>query len=296
MFGKNFNSYRWAYFYRLASEAGYGNFLFRYMIRVFHKVTKTSHKIKLFNNVEMILPYDSKFATEIFIKRNKLDWGSEIIFHQFFDSEKDFIDVGANIGYYTLLAAPLSNQVYAFEPDPRVIVTLEKNISQFQNCQIVKEALYSESGNMELTLYSDPEFNSLTRQSFQANSLTVKVNTLDNLMSDHPSLNVSGIKIDAEGADFEILLGGKNFLTRYQPLVLCEAYPNVKLLKFAKLIGFTCFAFVKPKDKSLFHLSPKFIKIESVPNRFRVKMIFLVPNRLLARFEELADSFDSTAP
>ncbi len=269
---------------------GYWNFIHRYLLRGFHKITKTNQKMRLFNNVEMLLPYDSKFGTEIFLKRTNLDWGAEIIFHQFLDPSKDFIDVGANIGYYSLLAAPSSNKVYAFEPDTRIIGALEKNLSQFQNCYLLKEALYSEPGTMELSLNSKPELNSLVRQNLEGNKITVKVNTLDNLMTDHPSLSVSCIKTDAEGADFDILLGGRNLLIRDQPLVLSEAYPNSKLLNFIKSIDYTCFAFVKSKDKSVSSLPPKLLKIETQPQGYRIKMIFLVPNRLLTNFEQLVQS------
>lgn len=283
------------YFSRLAREVGYWNFLYRYVLRGYYKITKASQKITLFNNIEMSLPYDSRFGTEVFLKGNKLDWGSETILVRFLDREKTFVDVGANIGYYSLLAAPSSYKVYSFEPDQRLIKSLEENLSQFQNCHIFREALYSESGTMELNLDFLPELNSLVRQSSQGNKVTVKVNTLDNLMSDDSSLSISCIKTDAEGADFEILLGGKNLLIRDQPLILSEAYPTSKLLKFAKSIGFSCFAFVKPKDNNISDLPPKLIKIEMQPAYYRVKMIFLVPARLLPEFERLAMSNNHAA-
>ncbi|WP_293155870.1 FkbM family methyltransferase [Okeania sp. SIO2C9] len=239
----------------------------------------------------MTLPWKSQFGTEVFLKGSKLDWGSEVLLTQFLDKGKSFIDVGANIGYYSLLAAPLSDKVYTFEPDPRIIKDLEENLSQFQNIHILREALYSESGKMEFNLSSTPEINSLVRKSPKDDKVVVKVNTLDNLMSEYPSLNVSCIKTDAEGADFQILLGGKNLLIRDQPLVLSELFPSLKLLKFIKSIGFSCFAFVKPKDKSKSHLPPKFMKIEDRPVNFRLKMIFLVPDRLLSEFEKLVDEY-----
>ena len=280
---------QFSYFNRLASEVGYLNFVYRYLLRRFYKLTKVNQKFLLFNNVEIMLPWNSKFGTEVFLKRSKLDWGSEVLLTKFLDKGKSFIDIGANIGYYSLLAAPLSDKVYAFEPDPRIIKDLEKNLSKFQNVYIFKEALYSEPGTMELSLSSMPELNSLVRKSDQGDGVVVKVNTLDNLMLEYPSLSVSCIKTDAEGADFDILLGGKNLLIRDQPLVLSELYPNAKLLKFIKSIGFSCFAFVKSKEKNQSNLTPQFIKIEAKPISVRVKMIFLVPDRLLSEFENLVN-------
>jgi FkbM family methyltransferase len=279
---------KFAYFSRLAREVGYGNFLYRYMLRGFYKITKTSQKMTLLNNIEMLLPHDSRFGTEIFLKRSNLDWGSETVLIQFLDCEKTFIDVGANIGYYSLLAAPASHRVYSFEPDPRVIESLEINLSQFQNCKIFREALYSEAGTMELSLSNMSEFNSLVRHSAEGDKVQVKVNTLDNLMVEDPSLSVSCIKTDAEGADLKILIGGQNLLIRDQPLILSEVNPSLKLLEFVNSIGFTCFGFVKPKDINLSHLPPKLIKIKEIPINYRLKMIFIVPDRLLSEFEKLA--------
>ena len=70
-------------------------------------------------------------------------------------------------------------------------------------------------------------------------------------------------------------------------MILLEAYPSLKLLKFIKSIGFTCFAFVKPKNVDSFNLQSKLIKISERPMDYRVKMIFLVPHRLLSEFEQL---------
>ncbi|HBQ98306.1 MULTISPECIES: FkbM family methyltransferase [unclassified Roseofilum] len=283
-------SWKFNYFFRLAQEIGYSNFLYRYGLRGFHKILKLNQKMVLFNNVEMILPFGSRFGTELFLKREKLDWGSEALLTQFLDGEKVFIDVGANIGYYSLLAAPLSREVYAFEPDPRVIKILEDNISQFQNCHIVKEALYSQVGTMEISLKAMPELNSLVRTKIEdeVEKMTVKVNTLENFMTEYPSVKVAGIKTDAEGADFEILLGAKKLLTRDQPLVLSEAYPNTKLLNFIESIGFSCYAFVKLKGKENHQSKPQLMRIQEKPKKYRTKMIFIVPARLVAEFEKIA--------
>ncbi|NET08777.1 MAG: FkbM family methyltransferase [Symploca sp. SIO2B6] len=277
------------YFTRLAREVGYWNFVIRYSLRKLHKLLKVEQRIRLFNSVEMILPWYSKFGTEVYLKDKKLDWGSEELLVQFLERDKSFLDVGANIGYYSLLAAPLSQSVYSFEPDPRILPELDKNLAQFQNTQVVKEALYSEPGEMTLSLHASPELNSLVRQDADGTGITIPVSTLDQFVAEQSSaqgsVQVSAIKTDAEGADFEILVGGKDLLVRDQPLVLSEAYPDQQLLAFAKSIGFTVFAYAKPKDTSKSHLPPTFMKVEQPPSHVRLKMIFLVPERLKSQFE-----------
>ena len=86
------------YFVRLAQEVGYTNFAYRYMLRKLYKLAKVDQKIVLPNGVPMVLPWHSKFGTEVFLKRDRLDWGSETLLLKFLDREKSFIDVGANIG------------------------------------------------------------------------------------------------------------------------------------------------------------------------------------------------------
>ncbi len=83
-----------SYFTRLAREVGYLNFAYRYLLRRVYKILHVNHKILLFNQVKMTLPWSSKFGTEVFLKRSQLDWGSEALLTQFLDQEKSFIDVG----------------------------------------------------------------------------------------------------------------------------------------------------------------------------------------------------------
>lgn len=67
------------------------------------------------------------------------------------------IDVGANIGYYTLLAARLvgdEGHVYAFEPEPEAFGLLEHNVelNRYRNVTLVQKALGRETGRLELFL------------------------------------------------------------------------------------------------------------------------------------------------
>lgn len=273
----------YSYFARLAQEVGPVNFAYRYALRRFHKLIQADQRVVLPNGASMILPWDSKFGTEVFLKGDRLDWGSESLLVKFLDDEKSFIDVGANIGYYSLLAATSARNIYAFEPDPRVVKTLKQNLAQFENAHIIRKALFSEPGSMELSLNASPELNSLVRQDPDSSSLTVPVDTLDKFAAEKPSERFSAIKTDVEGADLQVLVGGKNLIIRDQPLILSEVYPHKKLLSFAESINFTVFAYTKDKHKSA--PSPKLRKFKAQPTSTSVKMSFLVPERLLSKFE-----------
>jgi FkbM family methyltransferase len=275
------------YFIRLAKEVGCLSFLYRYSIRAWHKLIKANQSMLLPNRASITLPFDSKFGTEIFLKRDKLDWGSEKILVEFLDQNKAFIDAGANIGYYSLLAIRSSACVYAFEPDPRVLKVLRKNLEPFENAFAIDKALYSKPGSMQFSLSSAPEMNSLIDRVDGQEKISVQVDTLDAFMKENSDVNVSAIKTDVEGVDFEVLLGARNLIERDQPLILSELYPSRKVLNFCGSIGFQVFAFVRPKSVDDYRSETRFEKILERPKNKRVKMIFLVPPRLLMRFEEI---------
>ena len=142
---------------------------------------------------------------------------------------------------------------------------------------------------MQLSLNTSPEMNSLVRTENVEGEISVRVTTLDHLMEEHPSLEVSCIKIDVEGADFDVLLGGEKLLDRDQPLVFAELWPGRNVLAFAKKLGFSCFAFAKRKGERYSSKPATFIKIEAKPIHYSIKMIFLVPQRLLSQFEQRAE-------
>lgn len=274
--------------WRLAREVGYYKFLYRYPIRqICKRIFRIDNTIKLNNGIVMELPRNSRFGTEVFLNNGSVDWGSEEYLIKHLEEDKTFLDVGANIGYYSLLVAPYCRSVYAFEPDPRSITALQKNALKVDNIIIVQEAVYSEVGEMQFDIAGLPEFSHLKKADETVGSVNVKVNTLDNFALVNPQLKVTAIKTDVEGADFDVLLGARNLITRDQPLILSEVYPDKRLFKYLETLNYLIFAFVKPKDKSFRHVKAKFVQITEQPKNVRPKMIFLVPNRLHQSFFNL---------
>ncbi|MBV6626698.1 MAG: FkbM family methyltransferase [Rivularia sp. (in: Bacteria)] len=277
--------------WNLIREVGYPKFFYRYLIRQFYKrVLHKDNILQLNQKVSINLPRNSKFGTELFLKNGFVDWGSEKYLIQYLDKAKSFLDIGANIGYYSLLVSPYCHSVYAFEPDLRSIAALKQNAQKVDNIQVIQEAVYSKVGEMQFDVSQLPELSRLnTKSKNPHHSINVKVDTLDNFASKHPDLKVTAIKTDVEGADTEVLLGGKNLIKNQQPLILSEAFPDSRVLQFAKELDYLIFAFIKFKDKSKMHFKPKFIQITKYPQGFRPKMIFLVPVRLHNQFLQLVE-------
>jgi FkbM family methyltransferase len=141
-----------------------------------------------------------------------------------------FVDIGANFGYFTLLAARLvgdGGKVYAFEPTPRTADVLQLNVEKQSNVVVERSAVFSRSGVAELTDYGSEwsGFNTLlgrSRASFPlaGEKCVVPIVTLDEYFQDKAPPTF--VKIDAESAEMDILRGMEHILTQVRPIVSLE--------------------------------------------------------------------------
>lgn len=122
-----------------------------------------------------------------------------------------FIDIGANVGSYTILAAAVSgSSVVAFEPIPTTYVRLLANIQVNAGLRVIalNEGLGAKSGHLLFTDNLDAENHVLPSDVINdGESISVKVNTLDAAVR---GLNPKMIKIDVEGFEKEVIRGGSN--------------------------------------------------------------------------------------
>ena len=146
-----------------------------------------------------------------------------------------FIDVGANAGYFTLIAAQCvgnSGKVLSIEPNPSVAKQLRVNVerSRLSNV-IIEEVACSDSPSM-MTLYI-PDQSKLGQASLsKANaggieSVEVRSATLDQLILDHTLEKVTFVKIDVEGAELMVLRGMTETLRRSKPIIVLELEPDL---------------------------------------------------------------------
>jgi FkbM family methyltransferase len=139
----------------------------------------------------------------------------------------NYIDVGANIGYYSIFFSRSlgANMVYAFEPSPREFSRLNHNIrlNKIQNVKLFPVALGRE--NSQLTLYihkSNFGKNSLVNPGDSDQSITVDVKRLDDVVGNLSPVNF--IKIDVEGAEPFVLEGATKTIIQYKPVILYESW------------------------------------------------------------------------
>lgn len=136
------------------------------------------------------------------------------------------LDVGANIGYYTLLFSKLASQgkVYAFEPVPlnHHILKANTHLNNASNVFIENIALGTQAGRSRFFLSEDSGFSSFrnTKQQPVKQVIIVNVQALDNYIKDRQIRKVDFIKIDVEGAEKLILEGAKNVLQNLRPKMM----------------------------------------------------------------------------
>jgi FkbM family methyltransferase len=144
-----------------------------------------------------------------------------------------FLDVGAHIGYYTLVGADLvgaSGRVFSFEPGVEMRTRLAANVALngFGNVEIRAEALAETSGQVGFypsTLLSNQGISSIVAPSDgRAPAVTVPSITLDDFVA-RLDRRVDLLKMDIEGAEPQVIRGGPRFFSAPDaPPLIFEAH------------------------------------------------------------------------
>ncbi len=274
-------------------EVGAIRWLWRTLLRQSSKrILRRDNHITLPTGARMVLPRTSKFASEVFITRCHVDWGSEALFARHLNSAGVFLDVGANIGYYSLYMLPLVATIHAFEPDLAAHAKLRKNLALYTpRATAHAVAVGKMNGIASFVTHSDSEISHLVQSASDGASPTqqVPITTIDQFVADFLTIPqpqiVTGIKIDVEGADFQVLEGARNTLATHSPLVLAETSPDARLFEFLQPHDYRVFAFTRSFPGHAFQL-----QAITASTNLPTKMLFLVPPRLSTAFQALASN------
>ncbi len=141
------------------------------------------------------------------------------------------IEVGANVGLHTLqlsLAIGEKGKVFAFEPFSENVNKLYERISKsniYRNIEVFELALSNYRGEADFKVFREaPGLCGFIERPWYDKTkmevIKVEVDTLDRVLKDHDTVKL--IKIDAEGADFNIIQGAKSLILRSKPLIIFE--------------------------------------------------------------------------
>ena len=127
-----------------------------------------------------------------------------------------FVDIGANVGFFTVLAARLAAEVHSFEPEPINQRRLKRNIrlNKFSEDRVVIHecALGATNGVIKLNRPLSDNYGRASVKELQAaDAVTVKLLKLDDVLK--PSRKRHVIKIDVEGAELDVLAGAEIFMS-----------------------------------------------------------------------------------
>ena len=191
---------------------------------------------------------ECKYSDTLRINADLEDWIQQnIFFTGVYDSKSvqfvkralgegdTFIDIGANIGCFTLVGSQKvgrRGRVIAFEPVELVSKKLEKNIllNKLDNVTIVRKAVYD--GNTPIKLHLARQENlgmsSIQRHDSESGEIiNVEAISLDEYLRKENINEVKIIKIDIEGAELPALIGMDNILSGLKPILMVEVSPEV---------------------------------------------------------------------
>lgn len=150
-------------------------------------------------------------------------------------------DIGANVGFYTLLASLLvgaQGRVVAFEPVPRNIRFLQRHLqmNHIKNVAVMEVAVSDAFGVAAF----DPGPDSSQGKIAQDGELSVRTVCLDGLIVAGEIPVPDSIKIDVEGAEMPVLVGAQNLLENVHPAIFLATHSPAlrqQCLAFLRSLG-----------------------------------------------------------
>ena len=156
-------------------------------------------------------------------------------------------DVGANIGFFSLLAARLTGptgRVHAFEPVPESADAIRDHarLNGLENVQVHALAAGARAGEAVLLRVGEASWSHLADRGWHPDTskqLSTQVTTLDALVDAGTVEPPDVVKIDVEGSEVDVLAGMAELLRAHAPIVICELHEtNTEVLELLTTAGY----------------------------------------------------------
>jgi FkbM family methyltransferase len=153
------------------------------------------------------------------------EYDKQLIFEKIITEGSVVFDLGAHVGFHTLLASVLvgsEGKVFAFEPMPKNLFYLKQHLSlnSITNVTLIEAAVSDCSG---VVSFEESSCSFQGRISSQGN-LQVKTVSLDDLISKGEIPTPDYLKIDVEGAEMQVFSGAKSLLKNAHPTILLATH------------------------------------------------------------------------
>jgi FkbM family methyltransferase len=181
------------------------------------------------------------------LKGQGYEKGTTRVFTALVKEGMNVVDIGANVGYYTLLAARRTGAhgtVYAFEPEPRNFKLLSENIrlNGYENVVATQKAVSNETGTTSLFLSprGGTSHSLLSSRDRSKGTIEVEAVALDEFFEAEGNPAIQVIKMDIEGWEMEALDGMRRVIMRNSPLkMIVEFIPRLLLSRGARPLALT---------------------------------------------------------
>lgn len=166
------------------------------------------------------------------------------LFEHLIKQSKVFFDIGANIGYFSILGEKInfSVKIYSFEPSKGPLHYLNKNVEEnfLKNITIIDKAVSDIDGQLEFydvinnkypwIKYNLNGSNSLQNKfgATKSSSYLVNVTTLQSVISNFKIEQLDLIKLDTECTEHLILQSSLDVINKFQPIIICEVYDVIE--------------------------------------------------------------------
>jgi FkbM family methyltransferase len=172
-----------------------------------------------------------------------------------------FLDIGANVGFYSLLASKLvgSGKVFAFEPAPRNVSYLRKHLAlnRVTNVEVLAIAVSDRNG---ISSFETEETGFMCHLSSEG-KITVPTATLDSLVEEGKVLPPDYVKMDIEGAELLALRGGSRTFQRFRPVLFLATHGReveTECRRLLELWGYDCRNIESKSNSDLGEIIAKF--------------------------------------
>ncbi len=163
-----------------------------------------------------------------------------------------FFDIGAHVGFYTLLASSLvggAGKVYAFEPLPRNLSFLKKHLklNDVRNVTVFEAAVAASPGQAQFSEAANSSMGKLSEEG----AIKVELVSLDDLLATGKIASPDYMKIDVEGAELSVLQGARGILANSAPMIFLATHGSEvhsQCISFLQSLGYTCRAIDGTKD------------------------------------------------
>lgn len=162
-------------------------------------------------------------------------YGAELHFARFLiknlGSEDVFYDIGANRGFYTFLASELCKETHSFEPLPELAEVIEEGVRPDDAIFVNAAAVSDTDGTIEFHITESTMVNTInsevakhlaTQDHVLTRTLTVPTIALDTYTGAHATPTF--LKIDVEGAEGQVIEGGRILFSRNAPVIAMEVW------------------------------------------------------------------------